>query len=208
MAIVLVFTCASLTAQRLLDFEGLQDLEFVQEFYNGGTGSMGSTYHTDLNISFSTNSQVLIDSDQGGNGNFGGEPSPDTALFFYETASVTMDVHDGFSFGISFYYTSPYDVPVVQIFDGPNGTGNGLAYDDLALTPGNGAPDPTGYFSPFEYWFIPFSGTAYSVVFTGPENQILFDDIYVGVPEPSTYILLGILGLLGYFFKRRKVQMN
>jgi hypothetical protein len=58
-----------------LTFEGLGNFEPVSQFYNGGTGGNGSGPGTNYGISFSPNSLALIDSDAGGTGNFGGEPS-------------------------------------------------------------------------------------------------------------------------------------
>jgi hypothetical protein len=66
----------------VLTFEGLGDQERVENFYNGGTGGSGSGPGPNFGISFSSSSLALIDADAGGSGNFGGEPSPSTALFF------------------------------------------------------------------------------------------------------------------------------
>ena len=85
-----------------LTFEGLGNFEPVSQFYNGGTGGNGSGPGTNYGISFSPNSLALIDSDAGGSGNFGGEPSPDTVLFFTSGTAV-MNVPAGFATGFSFY---------------------------------------------------------------------------------------------------------
>jgi hypothetical protein len=57
-------------ANILLDFEGLKDQEPLGGFYDA------------VSITFSNNALGLIDSDNGGTGNFGGEPSPVTVLFW------------------------------------------------------------------------------------------------------------------------------
>jgi hypothetical protein len=72
------------------------------------------------------------------------------------------------------------------MFDGPNGTGNILATLALPLTPFNGAPDPTGTFSPLVAIGVSFPGTARSVDFGGAVNQIGFDDITIGSATPGT----------------------
>lgn len=162
----------------VLDFEGLGDNAPVGEFYNGGGG-------TDYGISFSTNSLAIIDSDAGGTGNFGGEPSASTILFFIDGASATMNVPDGFSTGFSFYYTAINNPGTVVVYEGLNGTGTVLATLNLPVTPTNGAPDPTGTFSPLLPIGVAFSGIARSVDFGGTINQVGFDNITLGAATPG-----------------------
>ena len=47
----------------VLDFEGLQDQEQILDFYNGGTGSAGSSSGMDYDIVFGSGALALIDSD-------------------------------------------------------------------------------------------------------------------------------------------------
>ena len=75
---VLIMSNPAAAAPIVLTFEGLADWEGVAEFYNGGTGTLGSGPGSNHGIRF-TNAIALIDSDAGGSGNFGGEPSPSTA---------------------------------------------------------------------------------------------------------------------------------
>ena len=167
-----------------LTFEGLADFEAVNQFYNGGTGGNGSGPGTNYGVSFSATARALVDSDAGGSGNFGGEPSADTIMFFTSGESATLNVPAGFTTGFSFYYASPSYAGVVRVYDGPNATGNVLATINLPLTPSNGAPDPTGTFSPFLPYGVSFSGTARSVDFGGTVNQIGFDNITLGASSP------------------------
>ncbi len=209
LAIVLFMCGITGTANALfmLDFEGLQDLESVETFYDGGSGSMGST-GTDYGVTFSSNGLAIIDEDEGGSGNFGGEPSPDTVLFFLSGTETRMTVDGGFDTGFSFYYSSIEYVGSIDIYDI-----NDLLLASMILqkTPYNGAPDPTGEFSPFVALGVDFDGTASYVDFGGSANKIGFDNITFGsetpvgaVPEPSTILLVGIglLGLAGYSRKR------
>jgi hypothetical protein len=202
----------------VLDFEGLDDLEPVQQFYNGGTGGFGSGPGTNHGVAMSPNALAIIDADDGGSGNFGGEPSPVTILFFLEGAAATMDVAAGFTTGFSFFYSAINQPGSVTVWDAPGGAtggGNLLASIPLPLTTFNGAPDPTGQFSPLVPVGVAFAGTAFSVDFGGTVNQIGFDNITFGsatpggvVPEPATVISLatgGILCLLGAR-KRRKAE--
>ena len=182
---MLLFTCAlpAFAQTKLLDFEGLQDQETVEEFYNGGNGGNGSGPGTNHGVSFSSNALALIDADAGGGGNFGGEPSPDTILFFTSGASTTMEVPAGFNTGFSFFYAS--SVPAtITIYDGPNATGNVLATLNIPATPMGGGADPTGSFGPFVPIGISFSGTARSVDFAGTANQVGFDNLTLGAAVP------------------------
>jgi hypothetical protein len=97
------------------------------------------------------------------------------------------------------------------VWDGLDGTGNLLATLALALTPFNGAPDPTGAFSPLVPVGVAFDGIARSVDFGGTVDRIAFDDITIGsvtpgantsVPEPGSLILLAA-GALGAGFIRQ-----
>lgn len=218
-----VLALTALTAEKaqaatiVLDFEGLQNLESVNGFYNGGSGGNGSTSGQNFGISFSSNSLALIDSDAGGSGNFGGEPSPDTGLFFLSGTAI-MNVAAGFDTGFSFFYSSPDFPGTVNVYDELDGTGNLLASLNLPVTPSNGAPDPNGRFSPFLPFGVTFNGIARSVDFGGAANRIVFDDITLGaatpgggddgeptsVPEPgSVMALLAIGGVSALKIKRQ-----
>jgi len=203
-ATILLCWAATGNATTVLTFEGLGNQEDVGNFYNGGAGG-------NLGIAF-TNALGLIDADAGGSGNFGGEPSPNTAIFFLNSNASTMNVLGGFDTGFSFFYTSPFYLGSVRVYDGLDGTGNILATLDLPLTPDNGQPDPSGNYSPFLPFGVNFAGLAHSVDFGGVANQIAFDDITLGsatpgepVPEPSTMLLLGG-GLAGLAIWRKRKQ--
>ncbi len=193
----------------VLDFEGLQDFEAVQEFYNGGTGGNGSGPGANFGASFSADALAIIDSDAGGGGNFGGEPSPSTILFFLSNSAV-LNFAAGFDTGFSFFYSAINNPGGIDVYGGVDKTGSLLAHLDLPTTPFNGAPDPTGQFSPFFPIGVAFAGTAKSIDFGGTANQIGFDNITFGstspggqVPEPSTLFLLGT-GLAGMVWIARK----
>jgi hypothetical protein len=170
-----------------LDFEGLQNLEEIREFYNGGTGSLGSS-GTDYGISFSPNSLAIIDDDAGGTGNIGGLPSPVTVAFFLSGTADIMNVADGFDTGFSFFYSAVNNPGFVNVYDGLGGTGNLLATINLPLTP-NGGSDPAcnfNNFCPFVPIGVAFDGIAKSVDFGGVANQVAFDNITLGSENPCT----------------------
>jgi hypothetical protein len=169
----------------LLTFEGLQQAEQVLNFYNGGTGSMGSM-GTNYGVSFDTYALAL-------RGSYIGDPSPPTIMSLInqqgspgEPLTVNMDVSGGFQTALTFY-----DIVIDQgthgtiaIYSGLDGAGNQLASMTLPYT---------GVFSPEQT--LTFSGVAHSVVFKGGNDQIGFDDIGFTtpsaiVPEPSSPVLL------------------
>ncbi|MEJ7607882.1 MAG: hypothetical protein WKF37_16825 [Bryobacteraceae bacterium] len=121
--LVAVFSAFGAQAAAIvLTFEGLQDFEPVQRFYLGGLGGLGSGPGPNLGVDFNANALALIDSDAGGKGNFGGEPTPDTALFFLEGTAI-LNVAAGFDTGLSFYYAAVNSPGVINVYAGLNGTG-------------------------------------------------------------------------------------
>src|SRR5262249_7946581 len=157
----------------------------------GGLGSMGSGPGPDFGVSFTSTALTLT------RGNYAGEPSPPTVMLPFDSkkgtgaaVSTTLDIPDGFTGGLSLYY-SAIDAPgLVKVFSGVDGTGPLLAPPALPVTPSV----PPGRFSPFVATGLVFSGTAESVELIGPNEQIAFDNILLGVPEPPSTALL-LIGL-------------
>lgn len=215
MALVAVLALGALASAHavpiVLTFEGLQDLERVDSFYNGGLGDSGSGPGPNYGITFGADSLALIDTDAGGNGNFANEPSPNTIVFFLSGPGVIMNVPAGFTTGFSFFY-SGIQPGSVSVYDGLNGTGNLLATLNLSSTP-PGPGDPNG--GSYGIWVpvgVSFAGVAKSVNFSGSANYIAFDNITLGaqtpggaIPEPSTIVLfLSGLGVAAAARRRAK----
>ena len=181
--VVMLLCVGSSRAAVVLDFEGLKDFEPILEFYNGGSGGNGSGPGENYGVSFSSNSLALIDADAGGNGNFGGEPSPDTAMFFLSGTAV-LNMPAGFDTGFSFSYSAVNNSGSVVVYDGLNATGNILSTIALPVTQSDGG-DPNGAYSPFYNVGVPISGTGHSIDFGGTVNQIAFDNITFGSATPG-----------------------
>jgi hypothetical protein len=185
-----------------LTFEGLQNFEQVADYYSGGTGSFGTGPGPDYGITFSSYGLGYSPAIA-----FAGDPSPPTVLLLLNYGnplqpgypiSVTMNSSGGFSQALSFYDIVNSTAGSVEIFSGPNGTGTMLAQQSLPLTSVNTF---SGQIT------VSFSGTAYSAVFSGPDDLMALDNITfpnLTVPEPSSGVTL-ILGLGGscLFMKRR-----
>lgn len=171
---------------QVLTFEGLQDAEQVQNFYNGGTGGNGSGPGSNFGVSFSTNALALIDTDNGGAGNFANEPSASTIVFFQLGGSVVMNVPAGFINGFSFFYTSIISAGTVFVYDGLNAAGNQLTSLNLvALGTDPLGGDPSGSFNRWQAVGVTFAGIARSVDFGGAAGAIGFDDITLGSAVPG-----------------------
>lgn len=182
-----------------LTFEGLRDRESVLNFYNGGTGSAGST-GTNYGINFAGNTLALIDSDAGGTGNFANEPTGDTVMFFLSGASTVLNVADGFTESFSFFYSTRLNTGTVNLYDGVDGTGNLVGTLNLLALGTNCAGDPTGSFCNWRMASLSFAGVVRSIDFGGAANLTAFDNITFGnigtptppggdVPEPGSLVL-------------------
>lgn len=194
--------------------EGIQ----IQNYYNGGTSSNGSS-GPNYGVSFGDNAITLCLNTPGvgcsntSRGGVGDPATQYTALFFLSGDQAYMNVAAGFDTGFSFNYASNNTPGFVDVYDGPNGTGNILAILTLPVNaPGCGSPYNAAY-CPFGPQGVTFSGTAHSVGFGGVANYIVFDDITLGsatpgggaVPEPATWatMLLGF-GVSGAALRRRR----
>jgi hypothetical protein len=201
LAVVVALVCApayATSAPFFLNFQYLKNLEPIANFYNGGTGGLGSYagMNKDFGVTFSSNTLGLRSYLNSGSGNFASTPLGLPAIFFNSGTSGYMNVAGGFTTGLNFFYTSLAPI-TVTVWSGANGTGNVLATITLGVNSGTaggctGAP----LYCNWSDIAVAFSGTATSVTFRGASNYLGLSDITVGstrtaIPEPTTLLLLG-----------------
>ena len=194
----------------VLTFEGLQDNEAVNEFYNGGRGSLGSGPGLNVGISF-VNAYASRES----SGNFINEPSADTTITFNSGLTATMNVNTGFDTGFSFYYASPFKTGSINVYSGLNETGTVLATLPLGTTPGSATAPNYNTWVPVG---VKFDGIAHSVGFGGAAMFIGFDNVTIGTdipirtigtPAPSSLLIFSGAMLGGVFcLRRRKAALS
>ena len=186
--LLILFISINLFADNItLDFEGLKNNEAIKNFYNGGSGSDGSSKGLDYNITFSAEALALIDQDAGGGGNFANEPSPSTTMYFLSNEDkIYMNVEGGFTEGFSFYYTSIHEEGDVEVWTDYNGTGKKIGSLHLDITPSLGKGDPNGEYDNWVKKSLSFDGRAKSIVFKGVANQIGFDNISLNPRSEQT----------------------
>ncbi|PZN84479.1 MAG: hypothetical protein DM484_02760 [Candidatus Methylumidiphilus alinenensis] len=199
-----------------LTFEGLQDFEPINTYYDGGSGGFGSTGGSNYGITFGSDSLAIISGADGGAGNFSGSPTMPTIAFFLNGPGDVLDKASGFANGFSFYYSAVIYPGTVTVWSGLDGTGTQLASLYLPVTPGGGAGCSYGSYCPWVAAGITFQGIAESALFSGTANYIGFDNITLGsdtptpgptpTPIPAAVYLVGsaLAGVFG--FSRRKAS--
>lgn len=207
LSILFLASSAFASSGKLLNFQGLGDLQSASNFYNGS--GLGTT--PNYGVTFSANVLGLRSYAQNGNGDFSPTPVLFTPAIFISnglngTAGTpitgVMNVAPGFSTGLNFFYSAGFAAnqsETVTIWSGANGTGAVLA--TIALSNNNSGCSAPMYCNWSNAGLI-FNGTAHSVTFTGPADQIGFADITLGsnttaVPEPSTifFFATGLVGM-------------
>ena len=211
---LLVGVCISSSAFAgvAMNFDTLQNGELVNSYYNGGTGSLGSSGGPNYGVNF-TNAYVLNEYAN----NEGLLVSAPNSITFLSGSGAIMDVAAGFGIGFSFNYSAPFYPGIVTVWSGLDGTGTELASLSLGTTTnGSGTSGCGGHnYCPLVSSGVAFSGLAESVNFSGTENYIVFDDITIGsvtpitggVPEPSTWAML-LLGFAGVGFMAYRRRQN
>jgi hypothetical protein len=195
-----------------LTFANLKSLEGVSDYYNGGMGTQGTGPGPAFGVTFSANALVLTN-----NTSYVNAPSPPEVMLLANVQqpaampiSATMDVANGFNGDLFFFYGSiAANAGTLQVFSGLDGQGMMLGSMNLANTSGMGVTTAV-FIGPLD---LSFMGVAHSAVFTGANNQLVFDNItFNSVPEPAALgllteaalCLLGVLGLHRMVARRRR----
>lgn len=169
----------------VVSFGRLKNLEFVNQFYDGGTGSLGSGPGPNYGLTFTANAQAIVSASKGGSGNFINNPGGYPVMFFQTGDTATMTATNGIQVALWFYY-SALQAGLATVYDGPNGTGNILA--SITLPPNNSGCTtyklcvwtPVG---------VPLSTTAGSISFSGIADYLAVDTIHLGSPLITTIVL-------------------
>ncbi len=185
-----------------LTFEGATGYaNAIAEFYNGGTDSVGNS-GTDFGVSFFDAALGL--SNDADFSYYSNAPTAGSVLFAYDT-TATMNVANGFTGQLTFYYASDRSVlDAVNIYSGLNSTGTLLASLSLFGNASLGCSDTA--FCRFDLTSVKFAGVAHSVNFGGNALNVAYDNINLNisaVPELETYVLLAA-GLLAVAFVKRR----
>ncbi len=219
---VAALACTGVSAQAAvsLNFEQItphpsDSTVSILEFYNGGTASNGVS-GPNVGVSFAANAKARClntatvrcplpkpmpepsrDNQGGAKSRKGGLSTPDPSTF--------ANVGTGFSDALAFYYVlGDGSTGDVSVFSGLNGSGTLLG--QLTLAPNAvGCLPELAELCPFQRAAFSFSGVAHSVVFAGTLDQIAFDDVTLGVPEPANWALMIIgFGVTGAALRRRR----
>ncbi len=187
-----------------LDFEQTAGyVTSIQEFYNGGSNSLGQTGPS-LGVSFTGAAAALSNDELGPY--FSNAPSPIGVMFALDT-TATMNVANGFVGRLTFSYSSRDNaLDAVNIYSGLNGSGTLLASASLFGNENIGCSNTTPYCR-FDLTSVKFAGLAKSATFGGNAPNVLFDDVTISVvPEPGTYLMLASgLALVAFAKRRREV---
>ncbi len=169
----------------IVTFGRLKNLEFIDQFYDGGTGSLGSGPGPNYGLTFTANAQAIVSASKGGSGNFINNPGGYPVMFFQTGNSATMTAANGLQQAVWFYY-SALQAGAVTVYAGPNGTGNILASVTL---PANNS-GCTGYklcvWTPVG---LPLNATAGSISFASVADYLAIDTIHMGSTLPTSMVL-------------------
>ena len=170
----------------VVSFGGLKNLEFVNQFYNGGEGGLGSgPPPKNLHLEFTSNAQAIVSAAHGGSGNFIGNPGGTPVMFFQTGKDVIVNATEGVSVGLWFSY-SALQPATATVFDDANGTGNVLA--SITLTPNNVGCN-TYKMCVWSPVGVPLVTPAASIRFSGTANFLAIGTIHLGVKLPTSTVL-------------------
>jgi hypothetical protein len=164
----------------------------ILNFYDGGNTYRGIGPGPNLGVTFTINASVLTDTTN----LIGTFTMPGVMLLSNSQAvagqpiSATMNVTGGFGGTVGFDYADLDKAGSFQVFSGFDGQGSLLTSVQLPVT--SPAQSTTGIFVSDSFGF---SGVGHSIVYTGGNQQIAFDDILLqpaAIPEPPAWSLTAV----------------
>ena len=203
----LLLTGPAFAATVTVDFDGLNDFDFIGDAYNGGAStpanSSVSTPYSGPNYGISFGPSVIAAANNADFTYYSNAPTPGAVMAAVD-ADGAMNVASGFLGQLSFYYSATENTSV-NVYSGLNGTGDLLGTINLVAnaTAANGC---TGDIA-FCFWStatFDFAGLAKSVQFGSTAGVAGFDNVTINaVPLPAAgWLLLSALG--GFGALRRK----
>jgi len=181
-----------------LDFQGVGDYNFVQDYYNGGTNDVGAS-GANYGVSFGLDALVVTN-----NPDFTYySNAPSTGVLSAVGSDAALNVATGFTGNVSFWYSSAEETSV-SVFSGLNGSGALLA--TFALTANAQAGCSDTLYCNWTQTSLDLAGIGKSIQF-GTAVGAGIDNVSVSeVPVPAAaWLLLSGLGGLGVFSRRKNV---
>ncbi|MBM4053047.1 MAG: hypothetical protein FJ270_09985 [Planctomycetes bacterium] len=156
----------------LLDFIGLQQLEQVANFYNGGLGGNGSGPGPDFGAAFSDARTYYT---------YNGCCSPNPGVIATISGPNMVINLDGLISGIAFHYSATVNV-TVKAYSGVSGTGDVLA--TYVLSPNTSGGSSTGAYNTWQPVEFVWSIGASSIVLSGNTNHWGIDQVSYAIAPP------------------------
>jgi len=177
LVVVLLPSLSQAQTTGIVTFGVLRNLEFIDQFYDGGKGSLGSGPGPNFGLTFTSTAQTITSASKGGSGNFINNPGKFPVMFFQKGNNVTISLANGVDTGVYFYY-SALQTGQFTVYSGANGTGNILASVSL---PANNTGCTTYKMCVWTRIVVPLSATANSIVFSGVANNLAISKTYLGM---------------------------
>ena len=165
----------------IVNFSGLKNLELIDQYYDGGMGSLGSGPGHNFGLQFTANAQAIVSASKGGSGNFIGNLGNYPVMFFQTGQNITVTATNGIQTALYFYY-SALQQGVATVYAGPNGTGNILA--SITLPPNNSGCN-TYKLCVWSAVGVPLTATAGSISFAGVADYLAIATMVLGRPLPD-----------------------
>jgi hypothetical protein len=185
LSLLLLSVLSEAQTKGIVTFGGLKNLEFINQYYDGGNGSLGSGPGPNFGLQFTANAQTIVSASKGGSGNFINNPGGSPVMFFQTGNTVTMTATNGVQTAVLFYY-SALQTGSATFYAGPNGTGAILASVTL---PPNNSGCTTYKLCVWSAVGVPLSAPAGSISFAGVPDYLAIGTMHLGSALPTSMLL-------------------